>query len=117
MAEIVELFVEPAAFPGSYVSQPMIEGTQSLPQTIITLKELSYLDVDLPAPRAPLHDNRDTDTPATGQQEGLRQPFIPEVISHPEDFPSGWNCMNTLFQVITQTTRGAIRAAPIDMKR
>ena len=117
MAEIVELFVEPAAFPGSYVSQPMIEGTQSLPQTIITHKELSYLDVDLPAPRAPLHDNRDTDTPATGQQEGLRQPFIPEVISHPEDFPSGWNCMNTLFQVITQATRGAIRAAPIDMKR
>ena len=95
----------------------MIEGTQSLPQTIMTLKELLYLDVDLPAPRAPLHDNRDTDTTATGQQKGSRQPFIPEVIGHPENFASGWNCMDALFQVITQTAWGAIRAAPIDMKR
>jgi hypothetical protein len=116
VAEIVKLFMEPAAFPGSNVSQAMIEGTQSCPQFVITLQQVSYPNVDCPGARVAFHDNPDPDSPATGQQKGLRQPFIPEVICHPEDFTSGRNCMNAFFEEVTQATGWAVRASPENLE-
>jgi len=117
VAEIVKLFVEPAAFPGSNVSQSVIEGTQSCPQCVITLQQVSYPDVDCPGARVAFHDHPDPDSPATGLQQCPSQALIPEIIGNPEDFPAARDRMDVFFQEITQGTRGTIRAAPIDMKR
>jgi hypothetical protein len=116
MTEVVKFFMEPAAFPGPDVSQRVVERTESLSQCIVTLQKLSCPSVDLSGARVPLHDNCDPDTPAAGLLEGRRQPLIPEIIGHPEDFSTRRHFMNAFFKEVTQAAGWAVRTSPENLE-
>jgi hypothetical protein len=112
MAEIVEFLVQSAPPQEAVVDQTMAESAQPLPQRLVTFQKFSHPAVDCSGTRITFHNDSYFDSPRRGLQQGMSQAFISKVVGNPEDFTPAWNRMNSLFQNVTQATRGTIRTTP-----
>ena len=103
MAEVVEFFMQSAFTQftqGPFIGNVMVEDSNPSSQPFIYIKDFTDSIIDCSGAGGTLHNNSHIDTPAASLHKRPRKSFVPEVISHPQDFTARRYGMDTLFKKV-----------------